>query len=58
MKRVLVLILAECMKIQLEPPRIGPARDGGNAALLNMLKDAVEQLSHLTICSRRAEVGA
>ena len=44
LKRVLVLILAECMKVRLEPPRIGPARDGGNAALLNMLKDAVEQL--------------
>ncbi len=44
LKRVLVLILAECMKIQLEPPRIGAAREGGSAALLNMLKDAVEQL--------------
>jgi aminoglycoside phosphotransferase (APT) family kinase protein len=44
LRRVLVLILAECMHIQLQPPQSVPAPPGGNAALVNMLKDAVEQL--------------
>jgi aminoglycoside phosphotransferase (APT) family kinase protein len=44
LKRVLVLVLAECMKTQLEPPKIGPLHDGDNGALLDMLKDTVEQL--------------
>jgi len=44
LKRVLVLILAECMNIKLENPRTGAARPGGNAALVNMLADAVEQI--------------
>jgi hypothetical protein len=44
LKRVLVLILAECMNIQLERPEIAAARPGGSAAILNMLKDAVGQI--------------
>jgi aminoglycoside phosphotransferase (APT) family kinase protein len=44
LKRVLVLILAECMNVRLETPRIGTAAPAGNAAILNMLKDAVEQI--------------
>jgi aminoglycoside phosphotransferase (APT) family kinase protein len=44
LKRVLVLILAECMGIKLEKPPIGKARPGGNAAVLHMLTDAVEQI--------------
>jgi aminoglycoside phosphotransferase (APT) family kinase protein len=44
LKRVLVLILAECMNIQLENPHIGTPSAGGNAAVISMLKDAVEQI--------------
>jgi aminoglycoside phosphotransferase (APT) family kinase protein len=44
LKRVLVMILAECMNIKLQSPPIGAARPGGNGALLNMLTDAVEQI--------------
>jgi aminoglycoside phosphotransferase (APT) family kinase protein len=44
LKRVLVLILAECMNIQLERPETAAARPGGSAAILNMLKDAVGQI--------------
>ena len=44
LKRVLVLILAECMNVRLESPPIGAARPAGNGALLNMLTDAVEQI--------------
>jgi aminoglycoside phosphotransferase (APT) family kinase protein len=44
LKRVLVLILAECMNIELERPESGTALPGGGAAILNMLKDAVEQI--------------
>jgi aminoglycoside phosphotransferase (APT) family kinase protein len=44
LKRVLVLILAECMSIQLQPPLSAAAPSGGNSALLNMLKDAVQQI--------------
>jgi aminoglycoside phosphotransferase (APT) family kinase protein len=44
LKRVLVLILAECMNIEIERPELGAVLPGGNAATLNMLKDAVEQI--------------
>jgi aminoglycoside phosphotransferase (APT) family kinase protein len=44
LKRVLVLILAECMGVELEKVPSGMARPGGNAALLKMLADAVEQI--------------
>jgi aminoglycoside phosphotransferase (APT) family kinase protein len=44
LKRVLVLILAECMNIELERPEIAAARPGGGAAILNMLEDAVGQI--------------
>jgi aminoglycoside phosphotransferase (APT) family kinase protein len=44
LKRVLVLILAECMNIQLQPPQSGVARPAGGATMLNMLKDAVAQI--------------
>jgi len=44
LKRVLVLILAECMNVQLEKPPIGATPPGGNAALVSMLTDAVEHI--------------
>jgi aminoglycoside phosphotransferase (APT) family kinase protein len=44
LKRVLVLILAECMNVKIELPKLAPSPPGGNLAALNMLKDAVEQI--------------
>ena len=44
LKRVLVLILAECMDVQLENPPMSAARPAGNTALLNMLTDAIGQI--------------
>jgi aminoglycoside phosphotransferase (APT) family kinase protein len=44
LKRVLVLILAECMNVRLELPQSGTERPAGNATMLNMLEDAVEQI--------------
>jgi aminoglycoside phosphotransferase (APT) family kinase protein len=47
LKRVLVLVLAECMGIQLVPPNMGVAVAGSDAAVLQMLRDAVEQIPGL-----------
>jgi aminoglycoside phosphotransferase (APT) family kinase protein len=44
LRRVLVLILAECMHVKFESPPSVTALPGANAALVSMLKDAVEQL--------------
>ncbi|HEY3850863.1 MAG TPA: phosphotransferase [Steroidobacteraceae bacterium] len=44
LKRVLVLILAECMNVQLERPPSGAAAPALGPAMLDMLEDAVGQL--------------
>jgi aminoglycoside phosphotransferase (APT) family kinase protein len=44
LRRVLVLILAECMNIELNPPQPAQAAPGGSVPLLSMLKDAVQQI--------------
>jgi hypothetical protein len=44
LRQVLVLILAECLGIELEPPPPGPSGRGRDAVVLDMLADATGQL--------------